>query len=186
MRAWLILSLMVLLPAGTGCSLFRLASHNVFWASVEEAEGTATRRESEHLARAALRHFKDANSDQSFSAAFAQGFKEGYVACLETGPRDVLPAIPPWRDVRPAYAVRRDYPALADWSDGFLVGASMAQGSHQVPPAACVAGPAPEPAPSPELLPEPRSEPVGSEAAPSQPSSTPKTIPGLGSWTREG
>lgn len=169
MRMKTFLLLLGLSLLNSGCGLFASASRNLVVQPLQCLDEASTSKRNNGLAKTAWKEIKGRKTDSPYSAAYEEGFLEGFADYLDAGGTGEPPAAPPRRYLTVRHQTPAGYQTILDWNAGFRHGASTAeQIRHQrvitVPvtaplPGTPLLGPTPDSAaPASELpaLPEPR------------------------------
>ena len=115
---------------GLGCSnLAELALHNLHFETKQDLDSCLEPVRDHLVAKAAWHDVERANPDQVYSAAYAQGFQDGYRDFIEEGGTGQPPPVPPacYWDLR--YQTPLGHAAVEDWYAGFSHGVAAARAS---------------------------------------------------------
>lgn len=121
--------LLGLILLNSGCTLAVDITRNLSDEICECSNDYVTSIRNHSLASAACRNYQESNQSLHCSSDFAQGFKEGYVSCLEASGAAVPPCFPPLHYGRESYSPQWEPAAIKDWYAGYSSGVAMAQSS---------------------------------------------------------
>jgi hypothetical protein len=129
-RVNLSICLVSLCSIGVGCSnLAELAIHNLHNETAQDLDSCLEPVRDCLAAKAAWRDVVNGDPRHAYSAAYAEGFKDGYRDMIEEGGTGQPPPVPPscYWDIR--YQTPLGHAAIEDWYAGFRHGSSVARES---------------------------------------------------------
>jgi hypothetical protein len=120
-----------LCAGGAGCSPFlQDGVRNVTEAPVRKCDDIKLCWRARHLAAAAWAQVRR-SAPKTFSADYAEGFKDGYADYVIAGGNGEPPGVPPFRYRLTPYASPAGHQAIEDWYAGFRHGAAVARASGE-------------------------------------------------------
>lgn len=123
------LLLIGLCSLGSGCGIVKYSTRNLVQAPCDVWQNAVDCVRNRQLANEAWSEYQSATSQQTYSAHFEAGFKEGFMDFLDAGGTGAPPAAPPWRFRKAMYEGIEGIRAVEDWFRGFREGASAAHAS---------------------------------------------------------